>query len=162
VVFHPPKPTNQSSLIIARHKSIRQRPQSWFLRHLRLLGVWGLHLDKLDDPSSSFQRLNLFFLFGKMIKTSKFPNRLTQAAKGPMKVRSVQTWHFFPVNIFMTIHGTNVVFSYIYHKNQPNASKYTLPMDCMGYVTPQECSQVSFFPLAQLGMWGNDSTFFRL
>ena len=30
------------------------------------------------------------------------------------------------------IHGTGI-YTYIYHKNQPNVGKYTSPMDPMGY-----------------------------
>ena len=29
------------------------------------------------------------------------------------------------------------IFTYIYHKNQPNVDKYTGPMDPMGQWTPQ-------------------------
>ena len=32
-----------------------------------------------------------------------------------------------------TIHGTGI-FSYIYHKHQPNVGKYTSPMDSMGNI----------------------------
>ena len=34
-----------------------------------------------------------------------------------------------------TIHGTGI-FTYIYHKNQPNVGKYTSPMDGMGMICP--------------------------
>ena len=35
-----------------------------------------------------------------------------------------------------TIHGTGI-FTYMYHKNKPNVSKYTNPMDDMGLALPQ-------------------------
>ena len=35
-------------------------------------------------------------------------------------------------NITHSIHGHGI-FTYIYHKNQPNVGKYTMTMDPMGY-----------------------------
>ena len=40
------------------------------------------------------------------------------------------------------IHGTNGIFTYMSHKNQPNVSKYTSPMDSMGI----------FYPLSSQGL----------
>ena len=40
----------------------------------------------------------------------------------------------------LRIHGTGI-FTYIYHKNQPNVGKYTSHMDPMG-IDPGTCSHV--------------------
>ena len=44
---------------------------------------------------------------------------------------SVLGWPEKPPTISHRIHGTGV-FTYIYHRNQPNVGQYTSPMDPIG------------------------------
>ena len=42
------------------------------------------------------------------------------------------------------------IFTYIYHKNQPNAGKYTSPMDPMGSNLDHFCPQASLTRAPQI------------
>ena len=64
----------------------------------------------------------------------RFCKRLWQSSSGGTSHEWRTLEDFWEVHLFPwshTIHGTGI-FTYIYHKNQPNVGKYTSPMDVMG------------------------------
>ena len=85
-------------------------------------------------------------LFSPVFPTTRKPEPLPFSTWIGRFLRSLQRGFFdsccSPI-VSHRIHGTDI-FTYIYHKNQPNVGKYTSPMDPMGF-SPEKKSTTGLF-----------------
>ena len=81
----------------------------------------NMSTQKLDGPWK--------WAFPKGKESSKLPTTIFQWVLGNFPVHDIR---FFSWTLHKPIPSMYGIFTYMYHKNQPNVGKYTSPMDGMG------------------------------
>ena len=74
-------------------------------------------------------------VFGRCSCSRRSRLRLPCYTTATLDGRSRPLWRTFGRLEAVPIGSMYGIFTYIYHKNQPNVGKYTSPMDCMGLKT---------------------------